>query len=69
MTMSLDAAAQVMREAMRETVRRHSLWYLIQGGVMVLARRSSTRLPDSILVRGGLTFRLAADHQRCRARH
>jgi len=35
--MSLDAAAQVMREAMRETVRRHSLWYLVQGGVMVLA--------------------------------
>ena len=37
MTMSLDAAAQVMREAMRETVRRHSLWYLLQGGLMVLA--------------------------------
>ena len=37
MTMTLDAAAQVMREAMRETVRQHSLWYLIQGGVMVLA--------------------------------
>jgi len=37
MTMSLDAAAQVMREAMRETVRRHSHWYLVQGGVMVLA--------------------------------
>ena len=37
MTMSLDAAAQVMREAMREKVKRHSLWYLIQGGVMVLA--------------------------------
>jgi uncharacterized membrane protein HdeD (DUF308 family) len=37
MTMSLDAAAQVMREAMRETIRRHSLWYLIQGGVMILA--------------------------------
>jgi uncharacterized membrane protein HdeD (DUF308 family) len=37
MTMSLDAAARVMREAMRETVRRHSLWYLIQGGVMILA--------------------------------
>jgi len=34
---SLDAAAQVMREAMRETVKRHSLWYLIQGGLMVLA--------------------------------
>jgi uncharacterized membrane protein HdeD (DUF308 family) len=37
MTMSLDAAAQVMREAMRETVKRHSLWYLVQGGLMILA--------------------------------
>src|SRR5262245_66064937 len=37
MTMSLDAAAQVMREAMREKVKRHSLWYLLQGGVMILA--------------------------------
>ena len=36
MSMSLDAAAQVMREAMRETVRRHSLWYLIQGALMVI---------------------------------
>ena len=26
-----------MRAAMRETVKRHSLWYLIQGGLMVLA--------------------------------
>lgn len=37
MSMSLEAAAQVMREAMRETVRRHSLWYLVQGALMVLA--------------------------------
>src|SRR6478672_8102149 len=37
MSMSLEAAAQVMREAMRETVQRHSLWYLIQGGLMILA--------------------------------
>jgi uncharacterized membrane protein HdeD (DUF308 family) len=36
MTMSLEAAAQVMREAMRETIKRHSLWYLIQGALMVL---------------------------------
>ena len=28
MTMSLDAAANVMREAMRETVKRHSLGIL-----------------------------------------
>ena len=34
---SLAAAAKVMREAMRETVKRHSLWYLIQGGLMALA--------------------------------
>jgi hypothetical protein len=31
MTMSLEAAAQVMRDAMRETIRRHSLWYLVHG--------------------------------------
>jgi uncharacterized membrane protein HdeD (DUF308 family) len=36
MSMSLEAAAQVMREALRETVRRHSLWYLVQGGLMAL---------------------------------
>src|SRR5215469_3377072 len=36
MTMSLEAAAQAMREAMRETVKRYSLWYLIQGALMVL---------------------------------
>jgi uncharacterized membrane protein HdeD (DUF308 family) len=36
MTMSLESAAQAMREAMRETVKRHSLWYLIQGALMVL---------------------------------
>src|SRR5262245_13480106 len=37
MTMSLDAAAQAMREAVREKVKLHSLWYLVQGGVMILA--------------------------------
>jgi uncharacterized membrane protein HdeD (DUF308 family) len=35
--MSLESAAQAMREAMRETVRRHSLWYLVQGALMALA--------------------------------
>lgn len=34
---SLQAAAEVMREAMRQAVKRHSLWYLIQGGMMILA--------------------------------
>jgi uncharacterized membrane protein HdeD (DUF308 family) len=37
MTISLQAAAQVMREAMRETVKRYSLWYLVQSGLMILA--------------------------------
>jgi uncharacterized membrane protein HdeD (DUF308 family) len=35
MTISLDAAAAAMRDAMRETVRRYSLWYLLQGILMV----------------------------------
>jgi uncharacterized membrane protein HdeD (DUF308 family) len=35
--MSLETAAQVMREAMREKVKRHSLWYLVQSGLMILA--------------------------------
>jgi uncharacterized membrane protein HdeD (DUF308 family) len=33
---SLESAAQAMREAMRETVKRHSLWYLIQSALMIL---------------------------------
>jgi uncharacterized membrane protein HdeD (DUF308 family) len=36
MSISLDAAAEVLREAMRETVKRHSLWYLLQGGLMIV---------------------------------
>jgi uncharacterized membrane protein HdeD (DUF308 family) len=35
--MSLDSAAEVFREAMRETVKRYSLWYLIQGALLVVA--------------------------------
>jgi uncharacterized membrane protein HdeD (DUF308 family) len=37
MAMSLDAAAEVFRDAMRETVKRHSLWYLIKGVLLVVA--------------------------------
>lgn len=36
-TMSLGEASRAMREALRETVKRHSLWYMIQGGLMVVA--------------------------------
>lgn len=36
MTMTLETAAQAFREAMREAIRRNSLWYLIQGGLLVV---------------------------------
>ena len=35
--MSLDQAAEVMRSAMRDVIKRHSTWYLLQGVLMVLA--------------------------------
>ena len=35
MAMSLDAAAEVFREAVRDTVKRYSLWYLIQGVLLI----------------------------------
>ena len=37
MTMTIEAAAQALREATRETVRRYSTWYLVQGVLMVVA--------------------------------
>jgi uncharacterized membrane protein HdeD (DUF308 family) len=35
--MSVEAAAQALREATREVVRKYSTWYLIQGVLMALA--------------------------------
>lgn len=37
MSMSLDLAAEVFREAMRETVKRYSLWYLVEGVLLIVA--------------------------------
>jgi len=37
MSMSLDTAAEAFREAIRQTVKRYSLWYLIQGVLLVVA--------------------------------
>jgi len=37
MSMSLEAAAQVFREAMRQTIKRYWLWYLIEGVLLVVA--------------------------------
>ena len=36
MAMSLDQAAEAFRDAMRETVKQHSLWYLIKGVLLVI---------------------------------
>src|SRR3954465_10463093 len=37
MPLSLDAAAEVFREAMRDTVQRYSPWYLVQGVLLIAA--------------------------------
>jgi uncharacterized membrane protein HdeD (DUF308 family) len=36
MAMSLQAASETMREAVHNTIKRHSLWYLLQGVLMVV---------------------------------
>ena len=35
--MTLDEAAEVFREAVRDTVKRHSFWYLVQGVLLIAA--------------------------------
>jgi len=37
MSMSLAAASEVFRHAMRDTIRKHSLWYMIEGAILVIA--------------------------------
>ena len=34
--MSVETASQVIREAMREKVKRHSFWYILQSVLMIL---------------------------------
>jgi uncharacterized membrane protein HdeD (DUF308 family) len=35
--MSIESASQVIREAMREKIKQHSFWYIVQSGLMILA--------------------------------
>ena len=49
MSMSVEAAAGVMREAMRDAVKRHSLWYLVQSGLMNSCRRACTDISCSVI--------------------
>jgi uncharacterized membrane protein HdeD (DUF308 family) len=37
MTVTMAEASAAMREAMRETIKRYSTWYLLQGVLMVIA--------------------------------
>lgn len=37
MAIPVDVAAAALRDAMRETVKRYSFWYLIQGVLLVIA--------------------------------
>jgi uncharacterized membrane protein HdeD (DUF308 family) len=46
MSMSLESAAGVMREVMREKVKRHSTWYMFQGALMVLTGILAIAHPD-----------------------
>ena len=33
---SVDQAARIMRDAMRDAIKRHSLWYMIQGVLLMI---------------------------------
>lgn len=35
MAISLEAASEVYRQAMRDAVRRYALWYLVQGALLI----------------------------------
>ena len=37
MSLSVTAAAEVFRQALRDSVRRHSFWYLVQGVILIAA--------------------------------
>lgn len=36
-SMSVESASQVIREAMRDKIKQHSFWYIVQSGLMILA--------------------------------
>src|ERR1039457_3786766 len=57
MGIPLDAAAAAMREAMRHTVKRYSLWYLLQGVLMMVAGVLALVYP--LIASVGIVFLLA----------
>jgi uncharacterized membrane protein HdeD (DUF308 family) len=35
-SISVESASQVIREAMRDKIKQHSFWYIVQSGLMIL---------------------------------
>ena len=69
MAMSVESAALAIREAMRETGRRYSLWYLIQGALMVLGGILALVLSNCVISRPGSISWLDIDCQWCCSRY
>lgn len=42
---SVDQAARIMRDAMRDAIKRHSLWYMLQGILMIIAGLAALIFP------------------------
>ena len=63
MAMSLSAAAEAFREAIRETVKRYALWYLIEGVLLIVAGIVAIIYPV-IASAAVVVLGLAAHHQR-----
>ena len=66
---TVDAAAEVMRESMRETVKRHSLWHLVQSALMIVAGVLALNFSSGIVGGTRMLPGLGYDHQRDFARH
>ena len=50
MAMTMAQASAAMREAMRETIKRYSTWYLLEGVLLVIAGVGWFTLADRSLV-------------------
>ena len=50
-SMSVEAASQVIREAMREKVKRHSFWYILQSVLNDFGRNHGADFPGHIIGR------------------
>jgi hypothetical protein len=61
MAISLDAAAETFREEMRQTIKKHSFWYLVEG-VLLVGTGAHSDLSTNFVRRGRRPTGLALDH-------